>query len=195
MLLESQKLLLRAPLTVYSSLPSANGMYVKPLGLDHGRSVPAMSSILSSAAAESKQKCTCCAHPAAIAHSVTPLRASMMKRRSNVHASHSVEHAVSTSRSSETEHVEPPEKLGRFALTPARMAIVSGGSNILLSFLKLVVGLVARSPSLIADAAHSLGDLVADGLCLIAAYSPPLEQLCTLGIAGMRQLMRQLRSS
>src|SRR5690625_3168842 len=49
-----------------------------------------------------------------------------------------------------------------------RSTMVSVVVNILLSSLQLIVGLLAKSQALIADAVHSFSDLVADGIVLWA---------------------------
>lgn len=49
-----------------------------------------------------------------------------------------------------------------------RSTMVSVWVNILLSILQLIVGLLAKSQALIADAVHSFSDLVADGIVLWA---------------------------
>lgn len=60
--------------------------------------------------------------------------------------------------------------------TPARQAVarrstlVSVAVNLLLTALQMVVGVLAHSQALIADAIHSLSDLVADGVVLLAHH-------------------------
>lgn len=49
-----------------------------------------------------------------------------------------------------------------------RSTLVSVMVNIVLSILQLVVGLMAKSQALVADAIHSLSDLIADGIVLYA---------------------------
>lgn len=44
---------------------------------------------------------------------------------------------------------------------------------------------MTNSASLIADAGHSLSDLISDGLALLAASRPSVEGICTRGIALM----------
>src|SRR5690625_5681829 len=47
-----------------------------------------------------------------------------------------------------------------------RSTMVSVWVNILLSILQLLVGILAKSQALIADAVHSFSDLIADGIVL-----------------------------
>src|SRR5690625_7272571 len=49
-----------------------------------------------------------------------------------------------------------------------RSTMVSVWVNILLSILQLLVGILAKSQALIADAEHSFSDLIADGIVLWA---------------------------
>ena len=58
-------------------------------------------------------------------------------------------------------------------------------TNIALSGLKAAAGCVTGSASLIADAGHSLSDLLSDGLALLATSTPAWERQCTYGIAAM----------
>lgn len=49
-----------------------------------------------------------------------------------------------------------------------RSTLVSVAVNITLSILQLVIGIIAKSQALVADAIHSLSDLVSDGIVLFA---------------------------
>ena len=53
-------------------------------------------------------------------------------------------------------------------LAAKRSTLISVVINIILSVLQLVVGIFAKSQALVADAIHSLSDLVADGIVLFA---------------------------
>jgi cation diffusion facilitator family transporter len=50
-----------------------------------------------------------------------------------------------------------------------KVTLVGAAVNLFLSVIKIVVGYIAQSQSLIADGIHSLSDLISDGLVLIAA--------------------------
>lgn len=50
-----------------------------------------------------------------------------------------------------------------------KVTLVGAAINLFLSVIKIVVGYIAQSQSLIADGIHSLSDLISDGLVLIAA--------------------------
>ena len=65
--------------------------------------------------------------------------------------------------------------------------VVLGGSilNVLLAGLKAGAGAVTGSAALIADAGHSLSDLLSDAFALAAARVPRWERTCTQGIALM----------
>lgn len=59
-----------------------------------------------------------------------------------------------------------------------RITLIAAAVNILLTVVKLVVGVSCRSVALVADAGHSLSDLVGDGITLWAvrlAHIPPDE--------------------
>ena len=72
---------------------------------------------------------------------------------------------------------------GLSELSPQNIALLGAASNVVLSVLKLVIGLVAGSASLIADAGHSCSDLLVDGVCMLAVNAPVLERVCTAVIA------------
>ena len=72
---------------------------------------------------------------------------------------------------------------GLSELSPQKTALLGAVSNVVLSVLKLVVGLLAGSASLIADAGHSCSDLIVDGVCMLAVNAPVLERVCTAAIA------------
>lgn len=63
--------------------------------------------------------------------------------------------------------------------------MAGGVINAVLSLLKLVVGLASGSAALVADAGHSLSDLVSDGLCMWAQMMPAWDRAATLGISFM----------
>lgn len=69
--------------------------------------------------------------------------------------------------------------------SPRDVTVAGAATNVVLSGLKAGVGVAINSASLIADAAHSLSDLLSDGLALCAASSPSMEEHCTRGIALM----------
>ena len=89
---------------------------------------------------------------------------------------------------SEPKHVRSPMQMLAKCITvasPRDVTLVGVATNILLSGLKAGVGVTINSASLIADAGHSLSDLVSDGLALCAASRPDIEHFCTYGIALM----------
>ena len=59
--------------------------------------------------------------------------------------------------------------------------------NVFLAALKLGAGMVAGSASLVADAGHSLSDLVTDAVCMLALRlrNERAEALCTLAIGAI----------
>lgn len=57
--------------------------------------------------------------------------------------------------------------------------------NVALSLLKVIAGMLGNSPALVADAAHSCGDLLSDAFCLIGASTSSLERLSTCAIGMM----------
>lgn len=69
--------------------------------------------------------------------------------------------------------------------TAREITIAGAVTNVLLCGLKAGVGCLTSSASLIADAGHSLSDLLSDGLALCASAVPTWERECTLGIALM----------
>lgn len=69
--------------------------------------------------------------------------------------------------------------------TSHQVTVAGAVTNVFLSGLKAGVGGLTGSPSLIADAGHSLSDLLSDALALCAASVPAWESLCTRGIAIM----------
>ena len=70
-------------------------------------------------------------------------------------------------------------------LSASSVTAVGAGVNIGLSALKLGAGLASGSTSLIADAGHSCGDLLSDGICMLATIAPRWEHGCTVGIGLM----------
>ena len=72
---------------------------------------------------------------------------------------------------------------GLFELSPQKTVWLGAMSNCVLSVLKLVVGLLAGSASLVADAGHSCSDVIVDGVCMLAVNVPVLERVCTAAVA------------
>lgn len=70
-------------------------------------------------------------------------------------------------------------------LSPARVTVLSAGTNVMLSLFKVTVGTVAGSASLVADGAHSCSDLLSDAMCWVVVKTGRFELVCTLAIAGM----------
>lgn len=66
----------------------------------------------------------------------------------------------------DTEHA--PFTLAQRALAASRSTWVSVGVNLLLSTVQIVIGVLAKSQALVADGLHSLSDLVADFVVLLA---------------------------
>ena len=77
--------------------------------------------------------------------------------------------------------------LGWYTTTPEGVTLVGAGMNVFLAALKLVAGMVAGSASLVADAGHSLSDLVTDAVCMLALRqrNKRAEALCTLSIGSI----------
>jgi len=75
---------------------------------------------------------------------------------------------------------------GGMMLSPSRVTLLGAVVNVLLSLLKLVVGTVSGSASLVADAYHSGSDLLVDAVTMLAVNAPPnFERAATLAIAGL----------
>jgi len=75
---------------------------------------------------------------------------------------------------------------GGMMLSPSRVTLLGAVVNVLLSLLKLVVGTVSGSASLVADAYHSGSDLLVDAVTMLAVNAPPnFERAGTLAIAGL----------
>lgn len=83
--------------------------------------------------------------------------------------------------------LKPREYLQEYSIkaTPHEVTMAGVVTNIALSGLKAAAGCVTGSASLIADAGHSLSDLLSDGLALLATSTPAWERQCTYGIAAM----------
>jgi len=62
---------------------------------------------------------------------------------------------------------------GGFSLSPSRVTLLGATVNVLLSLLKLVVGTLSGSASLVADAYHSGSDLLVDAVTMAAVNAPP----------------------
>ena len=65
---------------------------------------------------------------------------------------------------------DPPQSARARARAASRTTWVSVGINLALSSVQIVVGLFAKSQGLVADGIHSLSDLVADGVVLLASH-------------------------
>lgn len=74
---------------------------------------------------------------------------------------------------------------GLTALDPQQATFLGAASNVFLSLLKLAVGLLTGSASLIADAGHSCSDLIVDAVCLLAVKAPVFERVCLAAIASV----------
>lgn len=93
--------------------------------------------------------------------------------------------AAAASRKS-TPHETVMSIRGGRNLTPSTVTILGAVVNVLLSLLKLVVGTLSGSASLVADAYHSGSDLLVDAVTMVAVHAPPtLERLFTLAIGGL----------
>merc|ERR1740124_1880616 len=71
--------------------------------------------------------------------------------------------------------------------TAEGVTLVGAVMNVLLAALKLGAGMLAGSASLVADAGHSLSDLVTDAVCMLALRlrNERAEALCTLAIGAI----------
>ena len=71
--------------------------------------------------------------------------------------------------------------------TAEGVTLVGAAMNVFLAALKLGAGMVAGSASLVADAGHSLSDLVTDAVCMLALRlrNERAEALCTLAIGAI----------
>ena len=76
---------------------------------------------------------------------------------------------------------------GGFApLNSESVTVLGAFANVLLSLLKLVVGTLSGSASLVADAYHSGSDLLVDAVTFVAVKAPPaFERVATLAIAAL----------
>jgi len=75
---------------------------------------------------------------------------------------------------------------GAMMLSPSRVTLLGAAVNVALSLLKLVVGTMSGSASLVADAYHSGSDLLVDAVTMLAVNAPPsFERAATLAIAGL----------
>ena len=75
---------------------------------------------------------------------------------------------------------------GGWALTSESVTVLGAVANVLLSLLKLVVGTLSGSASLVADAYHSGSDLLVDAVTFVAVKAPPaFERIATLAIAAL----------
>ena len=71
--------------------------------------------------------------------------------------------------------------------TAEGVTLVGAALNVILAVLKLGAGIFAGSASLVADAGHSLSDLITDAVCMLALRlrNERAEALCTLGIGAI----------
>jgi cation diffusion facilitator family transporter len=65
---------------------------------------------------------------------------------------------------------DTPQEVGARSRAAARTTWVSVGINLVLSSVQIVIGVLAKSQGLVADGIHSLSDLVADGVVLLASH-------------------------
>ena len=70
------------------------------------------------------------------------------------------------------------------AITPQAITLTAAVVNVVLALVKFVEGTLSGSPALLADAYHSLSDLLSDGLCMFATAVPSLERVCIIGIGA-----------
>lgn len=70
-------------------------------------------------------------------------------------------------------------------MTPQEVILGGSALNVVLAGLKAGAGAATGSAALIADAGHSLSDLLSDAFALAAARVPRWERECTQGIALM----------
>lgn len=70
-------------------------------------------------------------------------------------------------------------------MSASEVTFLGAAINVLLAGLKAVAGMWTGSASLVADAGHSLSDLISDAIALAASARPELEAVCTQGIALM----------
>lgn len=61
--------------------------------------------------------------------------------------------------------------------------------NALLAFVKMLIGIVGRSPALFADGVHSLSDLISDVMVLFAAKYASIERMKII-LMDMKELKR-----
>ena len=79
--------------------------------------------------------------------------------------SHTHQH---TAWSASPPHAQTPEELQRYQETK-KVTIVGALVNVVLAVLKIVVGYIGHSQSLVADGVHSLSDLLTDVVVIVAA--------------------------
>lgn len=71
-------------------------------------------------------------------------------------------------------------------LSPSAVTLLGAVVNVLLSLLKLAVGMFSGSASLVADAYHSGSDLLVDAVTMAAVHAPPaFERAATIAIGGL----------
>ena len=75
---------------------------------------------------------------------------------------------------------------GGRTLGPTGVTLLGAFVNVLLSLLKLLVGTVSGSASLVADAYHSGSDLLVDAVTMGAVHAPPaFERAATIAIGAL----------
>jgi len=78
---------------------------------------------------------------------------------------------------------------GGSSMSPSRVTLLGAVVNVLLSMVKLAVGTLSGSASLVADAYHSGSDLLVDAVTMLAVHAPPaFERAATLAIGGLLAL-------
>ena len=94
---------------------------------------------------------------------------------------HSHSHHHHTSLSMAPPHSETPEELQRYQETK-KVTIVGALVNVVLAVLKIMIGYIGHSQSLVADGVHSLSDTATDIAILIGVRfwsAPPPATTCS----------------
>jgi Co/Zn/Cd efflux system component len=72
------------------------------------------------------------------------------------------------------------------AAAAERLTVVGAGVNVVLSATKAVAGTAAHSPAMLADAAHSLSDLLSDGITLWAVRASVSRKTGYISIGDLK---------
>ena len=80
------------------------------------------------------------------------------------------------------------------AAAAERLTVVGAGVNVVLSATKAVAGTAAHSPAMLADAAHSLSDLLSDGITLWAVRASVSRKTGYISIGDLKLPLLSLKA-